>query len=173
MTIKERSVLPLAGIFLCYLISAVSGRGMMTERAIIDPAPSLNRTGESIFDLSVYRADIRGYRMHEALDKLSEAVDRASKGQLRFVFQISWLKPREYMQKYGGVAAWPIPDSLNPFVHYQGANIDLRTIIRSLCRQSGWTYSETITPVGYVFTVRERPDGVPIRGRRTGTARNK
>jgi hypothetical protein len=135
----------------------VTNGGTTTKRAIIDPAPALNKSAQSIFDLSIYRADIRGYRMYEILDKLSEAVEIASKGQLRFVFQISWLKPQEYMRKYGGLAAWSIPDQLNPFVHFQGANIDLRTIIKSLCRQSGWTYNEVITPVGYVFTVRERP----------------
>jgi len=121
----------------------------------------LNKSAQSIFDLPIYRADIRGYRMYEALDKLSKAVETTSNGHVRFVFQISWLKPREYMRKYGGLAAWPIPNQLNPFVHFQGANIDLRTVIDSLCRQSGWTYDEVITPVGYVFTVKERPGAGP------------
>jgi hypothetical protein len=147
----------LGGVFVYCLLWPVSSGGSTTKRAVIDPAPALNKSSQTIFDLSIYRADIRGYRMHEALDKLSEAIERASKGQLRFVFQLSWLNPQEYMRKYGGLAAWPIPSQLNPFVHFQGANIDLRTIIKSLCRQSGWTYNETITPVGYVFTVRERP----------------
>jgi hypothetical protein len=33
--------------------------------------------------------------------------------------------------------------------------------VDSLCRQSGWTYDEVITPVGYVFIVRERREVFP------------
>ena len=158
---KRRVMLALGAIFGCCLSWCLSSGCVTTKRALIEPAPVLNKSAQSIFDLPIYRADIHGYRMHEALDRLSEAVEATSKGQLRFVFQISWLKPREYMRKYGGLAAWPIPNPLNPFVHFQGANIDLRTIINSLCRQSGWTYDEVITPVGYVFTVRERRGAGP------------
>lgn len=161
MSTNRRGMLRLVTTFVCCLFWSLTNGGITTKRAIIHPAPDLNKSAQSIFDLSIYRADIRGYRMHEALDKLSNAVEIASKGKLRFVFQISWLKPQEYMRKYGGLAAWPIPNQLDPFVYFQGANIDLRTVINSLCQQSGWTYNETITPVGYVFTVRERPRAGP------------
>jgi hypothetical protein len=166
--IKRRAVLDLAAILAC-LLSAPSSGCVTTKRAIIEPAPALNKNTRSIFDLPVYRVDIRGYRMYQALDTLAQAVEARSNGQVRFVFQISWLKPREYMRKYGGLAAWPIPDPLNPFVHFQGTNVDLRTIINSLCQQSGWAYDEVITPVGYVFTVRESP-GVGRDRNRDGTA---
>lgn len=162
-------MLDLATILAC-LLSVPSHGCVTTKRAIIEPAPALNKNARSIFDLPVYRVDIQGYRMYEALDKLAQAVKAQSNGRVRFVFQISWLKPQEYMRKYGGLAAWPIPDPLNPFVHFQGVNVNLRTIINSLCQQSGWTYDEVITPVGYVFTVRESPRvGRTMKGDGTAT----
>ena len=146
------------------LLLPITNADTPTKRAVIEAAPALTKSAQSIFDLSIYRADIRGYRMHEALEKISKAVEIASNSKLRFVFQISWWKPQEYMRKYGGLAAWPIPKPLNPFVQFHGANIDLRTIIKSFCRQSGWTYDESITPVGYIFTIREKPR--PRKGQR-------
>jgi hypothetical protein len=166
----DRGAFWLGAMIVCCLLSAITSGDIEAKRAVIDPAPALSKSGQCIFDLSIYRADIRGYRMVEALDKLSQAVKTASNDQLRFVFQISWLKPQEYMRKYGGLAAWPLPDQLNPFVHYEGVNIDLRTIIKAFCRQSGWTYDETVTPVGYVFTVREKPRRRP-NAKSNGTAR--
>ena len=165
--IKSREAF-FAAIFAC-LLSAPSGGCVTMKRAIIEPAPVLNKNARSIFDLPVYRVDIRGYRMYEALGKLAQAIEAHSNGEIRFVFQISWLKPQQYMRKYGGLAAWPIPDSLNPLIHFQGVNVDLRTIINSLCHQSGWTYDEAITPVGYVFTVREL-SGVARKTNRSGKA---
>src|SRR5947209_4525759 len=116
--IKRRAMLDLAATVAC-LLSAASNGCVIAKPAIIESAPTLNKNARSIFDLSVYRVDIQGYRMYDVLDKLAQAVKARSNGELRFVFQISWLKPQEYMQKYGGLAAWPIPDPLNPFVHFQ------------------------------------------------------
>jgi hypothetical protein len=136
-----------------------------TKRAAIEPAADLSKKARSIFDLPIYRVDIRGYRMYEALDELSKAIERASHGRVRFVFQLSSIggarEAREWLQKYGTTPVWPIPGPLNPYVSVRAENTNLRRIVDSLCQQSGWIYNEAITPVGYVFIVRERPEVSP------------
>jgi hypothetical protein len=118
-----------------------------TQRAIIEPAPNLPKAAHSILDLPINRVDIHGYQMRSALDKLSDSIEATSHGQYRFVVVTTWIKASEYARKYGveHVTEWPYP---NPFVRFQGVNTNLRTVLDSLCQQSGWKYDPEITPIG-------------------------
>jgi hypothetical protein len=145
---------------LAYCLVCCTHSGCAEERhAIIQPATAFPKSG-AVFDLPIYRVDIRGYRMYEALEELSKAIEGTSRRRFRFVFQLTSVggprEAREWLQKYGTAPVWPIPDALNPFVYVEAENTNLRRIVDSLCRQSGWTYNEVITPVGYVFIVREK-----------------
>jgi hypothetical protein len=129
----------------CFVCCAELGC-VTTKRATIEPAPVLSKTENSILDLPINRVDIHGYRMHEALDKLAKAIETSSKGKYRFVIVTTWIKAKEYSQKYGSAdiaGKWPTP---NPYVHFQGINTNLRAVIDSLCQQSGWKYEST--PIG-------------------------
>ena len=86
--------------------------------------------------------------MHEALEQLADAIQAASRGEVRFIYATSWKNQSRYAKIYASPEQWPSPD---PLVHISASNVRLQTVLDVLCQQSGWSYQ--FTPMGMRFLV--------------------
>lgn len=129
------------------LIFSTANSCVTPRRAIVQPDPAVREGRDPLLTLELKRVEIQGYHMHEALEKLADAIQAASRGKVRFVYTTSWKNQLRYTRIYRSPEQWPSPD---PPVHINASNVSLQTVLDILCQQSGWSYEFTETGMRFL-----------------------
>ena len=122
------------------LIFSTANSCVTLRRAVVQPDPAVREGRQPLLTLELKRVEIQGYHMREALEKLADAIQTASRGKVRFVYTTSWKNQLRYARIYTSPEQWPSPD---PLVYINASNVRLQTVLDILCQQSGWSYEFT------------------------------
>jgi hypothetical protein len=139
--------LPKMGWLAMCLIFPVANSCFTPRRAIVQPSPAVKEGRQPLLALELKRVEIQGYHMHEALEKLADAIQATSRGKVRFIYTTSWKNQLRYTRIYTSPEQWPSPD---PLVHINASNVRLQTVLDILCQQSGWSYEFTETGMRFL-----------------------
>lgn len=122
-----------------FLFVALSLTACATPKPIIITSGAFDRLRKSsILDLRLEKVVLPRIKMETALRQLADGISSSTRRKMAFSYGVE--NSRDPMDR--------LPRK-NPVVYFEGSDLPLKKVLDDLCRQAGWSYTET--PVGIMF----------------------